>query len=159
MIFWMVALFAAGIALIFAEFFVPGLILGITGMVCLVASATLAIIHIPDFAGYFILFEVIGLIATIGLGMVALPRSPIGKRMILHTSQDAERGWISTETDTSLVGVVAEVVTPLRPAGTIVANHQRLGAVTEGEFIDAGMKVRIREVQGNRVVVERVESE
>lgn len=159
MIFWMVALFAAGIALIFAEFFVPGLILGITGMVCLVASATVAVIHIPESAGYFILFEVIGLIATIGLGMVALPRSPIGKRMILHTSQDADQGWISTETDRSLAGVVAEVITPLRPAGTILANHQRISAVTEGEFIEAGRKVRIREVQGNRVVVELVESE
>lgn len=159
MTFWIVALFAAGIALVFAEFFVPGMILGILGTVSLISSAALAVMYAQDHAIVIILLELLGLVVTIGLGMFVLPRSPVGRRMILHTSQDPNQGWISTASNESLVGVVAVVATALRPAGTIYINDERVSAVTAGEFVDAGAKVRVREVHGNRIVVERVEHE
>jgi membrane-bound serine protease (ClpP class) len=49
------------------------------------------------------------------------------------------------------------VVTPLRPAGTVEFGTERLQAVSEGAFIEAGAVVRVIEVHGNRIVVEQAE--
>ena len=44
-------------------------------------------------------------------------------------------------------------------AGTVDLDGERVDVVTEGEFIDRGARVRVVEVEGNRVVVELVESD
>jgi membrane-bound serine protease (ClpP class) len=154
MMLWIVLLFAAGAILIFAEFFIPGMVLGAIGACCLAASAVLAIMNYPDHAFLIVTLEVFGIAAVIMFGMYLLPRSRVGRALILHDSQQPEEGYVAADGDVSLVGSLAEVITPLRPAGTIRVNDRRLTAVSRGDFIEEGAMVRITEVQGNRVVVE-----
>ena len=44
----------------------------------------------------------------------------------------------------------------LRPAGVAEIEGRRVDVVTQGEMIAEGTRVRVTEVEGNRVVVERI---
>ena len=46
----------------------------------------------------------------------------------------------------------------LRPSGWIKVKDQRLFVVTEGDFIEKNCKVKIHSVDGNRVVVRKLNS-
>ncbi len=151
---WIVLLFLCGVALIFVEFFVPGLILGILGGLCIAASITVAVMYQPERAVVIVLLEAVGLLVVIMLGLYALPRSPIGRAMAHTSTLEADPEWVSDATDESLMGALGEVVTPLRPAGTIRVGDRRIPAVSNGTFIEEGAAVRVVEVHGNRVVVE-----
>ena len=51
-------------------------------------------------------------------------------------------------------------MTPLRPAGTIRVDHERIDVVSDGSYIDKGKHVEIIKVEGSRIVVrETVEGE
>ena len=156
MIAWVLILFAAGMALILAEFVVPGMICGIIGGLLVLASAGLGCYHYPDYTLMIVLGELVGVVLSIVLGMYILARTRAGKYLILEASQQAGAGWVAAETDVSLRGAVGVAHTALRPAGTIVVNGKRIDAVSDGGFIDKDAKIRIIEVHGSRVVVEKI---
>ena len=151
---WVVLLFVAGIALIFAEVLLPGAICGALGAVCLMASAGLAIYEYPGQAFWIIIAELVGVFISVIIGFYLFPRIGFGKRMILGNEQTVEDGYVSNVTDESLMGQMATAFTALRPSGTILIGDKRMGAVTTGNFIGQGDSVRIVEVRGNRIVVE-----
>jgi membrane-bound serine protease (ClpP class) len=155
-ILWIVLLFVLGVALIMTEFFMPGLVLGTLGAISLITSAALVIAYERDLALFIIPLQMFGLVAAIFFGMYLMPRTRAGRALILQKSQQLEGDWVASETDSSLVGEVGEAFTTLRPAGTVVINHKRLSAVAGGDYIEQGATVRVVEVHGNRVVVERV---
>ncbi len=156
MIGWVILLFIAGMLLVLAEFVVPGAVCGVLGGLLIIASTALGCYQYPDRIALVILFEFLGAVLTIFLGMLLLSRTKAGRFMTLAQSQVASSGWVASETDKSLNGKTGEVLTALRPAGTVMINGQRISAVSNGEFIDAEEKIRVIEVQGNRVVVERI---
>lgn len=149
-----VALFACGMALILAEFVVPGAICGIIGTIMAGVGVYLACQAMPEYAIFFIPGALIALVGCVALGMVLLTRSRMASVLKLETAQRPEEGWVNEVSDLSLVGRVGEVYSALRPAGAILIDGHRLDAVSDGTFIDKGAKVRIVEVHGNRVVVE-----
>ena len=154
MIWWVIFFFIAGMVLILAEFILPGLVCGVLGCVFVAVSCVIAVYSHPDMALFIVVGEIAAAVASIGLGFYVFPRSPIGKGMILETDQPQEAGWVSDVTDGSLPGALGEVITALRPAGTILVNGRRVSAVSTGDFIDEGIAVRVIEARGNRVVVE-----
>jgi membrane-bound serine protease (ClpP class) len=154
MIWWVVFFFIVGIFLILLEFFLPGFVCGTVGVVFLVISSGIAIYHYPQSSVFIIVGEALAAVVCIIFGFYVLPRSPLGRALILDTSQKQEAGWVSDVTDPNLVGALGEVFTALRPAGTIIVNGKRLSAVSNGEFIEDGAAVRVIEVHGNRIVVE-----
>jgi len=52
-----------------------------------------------------------------------------------------------------LLGVAGEAITPLRPAGIARIDGRRFDVVGTGGFIPDGARVRVVEVNGNRIVV------
>lgn len=156
MIGWVVLLYGAGLVLVFAEFFVPGGICGSFGGIAIVASCVLGIYYYPQYAVFIVLAELMGAVVGIILGIKFFPRTRVGKVMVLDAQQKPSEGWVSTISETSLMGAIGEVFTPLRPAGTIVVNGRRLDAVADGSLIERGAKVRIIDVRGSRIVVEEL---
>ncbi|MBY6278389.1 NfeD family protein, partial [Symbiobacterium thermophilum] len=70
------------------------------------------------------------------------------------TLKDTAKDWSAQAEDRArLVGREGVSLTVLRPAGTAVFDDQRLDVVTEGEFIPAGVPVKIVRVEGTRIVV------
>lgn len=154
MIWWIVFCFVAGIALILAEFILPGLVCGILGGILVTISCFIALYWHPEFAVAIIIGEILAVIVSIIIGFYLIARSPLGKAMVLSDAQDPAQGWVSDESNEALVGKLGQVFTALRPSGSIVLNGRKVSAVSSGDFIGDGAWVKVIEVRGNRVVVE-----
>lgn len=158
MIAWAVLLYFAGLLLVFAEFFVPGGICGFFGGVAVIISCALLCYLYPQYAIFIAIGQFAGILAGVLVGFKVLPKTRVGRSIILETAQKIEEGWVDTVSDEALVGRIGEVFTPMRPAGTIQLDGKRFDAVSNGTHIEKGAKVRVLEVRGNRIVVEEVES-
>lgn len=155
----MLILFAAGVALILAEFFVPGAVLGMLGGALLVASGAYGWYTFPDMALYIILGECVGAVIGVMAGFYLVSTTSLGRAMVMEGAQTKESGYSAPGEDAALVGSVGSAYSALRPAGAIVVNDRRLDAVSSGSFIETGAKIRVIEVEGHRVVVERADDE
>jgi membrane-bound serine protease (ClpP class) len=152
-------LYIAGIILILAEFLLPGLILGIIGGLLLIASGALVFYHDPQYGWFIVLGQVLGLGLAILVGIWMLSKSGMSKGLTLNLNQEEAAGYTNQLSNRALIGLSGTVLTALRPAGTIEVGEERIDAVSNGLFIDQGDTVRIIEVHGNRVVVERPEEQ
>lgn len=150
-------LFLAGVTLIFAEFFVPGGMLGVLGGGIVIASTALGWYRYPEYGVYILVAELAGVFVTVSVGLYLLLKTPLGRRFVLSSNQLVEEGYSAyghDEEQAQLIGRTATVNTPLRPAGSILLDGRRIDAVSNGTYIDRGKQVRIVEVEGYRVVCE-----
>ena len=77
------------------------------------------------------------------------------RRLVLDTKESGQEGFRSTRSQLEdLVGKEGVAVTPLRPAGTVLIEEERIDVVTEGAFVERNSRVTVVEVEGNRVVVQ-----
>lgn len=143
-----ITLLLVGAALMFLEVFLPGLIAGILGLLCLIAAVVLA--YAEGFAtGNIILGVVIaGLCVGTWCWLKFFPDSRIAGIFI---SKQAI-GDLGTDRP-ELVGCTGEAVTALRPSGTATLNGKRVDVVAESGFIERGTPVKVIAVEGLRVVV------
>jgi len=77
----------------------------------------------------------------------------IWNKFILREQLKTEQGYVSNAPKEHLLGKEGVSLTPLRPAGTVKINEDRIDVVTSGEFIEADRKVVVILIEGGRVVV------
>jgi membrane-bound serine protease (ClpP class) len=163
-----VLLFIAGVVLLFIEIFItPGFgVLGSLGILAVIASLTLAmvgrfeLITFPDIR--IALSKVAAaLIASLIFAIVLakfLPRTSLFKQMVLEDTQEQEGGYVAqSSARTELLGVTGLTITPVHPSGTVMINDKRYDVVSEGEFIDKNVKVKVIDVEGARIVVRKID--
>ena len=149
-----ILLSVVGFVLMAAEVFVPGLVLGILGVLCLIGAVAAAYLHYGVVTGTLIL----ALLSALGIGgfviwMFAFPHTAIGRKIMLQ--QSLSRGEGPTARKTGLVGLTGRALTPLRPAGTALVGERKVDVVSEGELIEAGEAVLVVREEGMRVVVRK----
>lgn len=149
-------LFLAGIVLIILELFLPGGIVGVIGLICVVVSLFLAAGSFTEMAISILIATAVSIIAVILLTKVLGKRMKFFKKFILTDSTNKESGYVSNETRDDLVGQIAVTATALRPSGTIVFGDERIDVVSEGAFIDKDEQVKIVKAEGSRIVVRKV---
>lgn len=152
----------AGVVLLALEIFViPGFgIAGVLGILAILAGLVLSMLGPGDtaqvmlYAAARVVFALLfALLATLAL-LRFLPRLPVGRRLILQTELDAAHGYVSApETDLQLLGRNGRALSPLHPAGIAQIEGRRVDVVSEGEPIDAGCRIVVIRVDGNRIVV------
>lgn len=147
-----IALFVLGIILLILEIFIPGGIVGSVGFVSMVSGlvlaaydtqqglAALGIAVLTTIVVAFVLFKYFGF-----RGM--------WEKLILRDTQQNEAGYVAPRDRRALLGKTGLSLTPLRPAGVVKIDGERVDAVTEGGFIPAGRPIRVAHVEGTRVVV------
>jgi membrane-bound serine protease (ClpP class) len=97
----------------------------------------------------------LALVASLAL-LRFLPRLPFGQRLILQTELPAETGYASAPTtDRHWLRITGTAVSALRPAGIAHLDGERVDVVSDGEFIEAGARIEVVRVDGNRIVVRR----
>ncbi|KIL23660.1 hypothetical protein C2W59_00168 [Bacillus pumilus] len=149
-------LFLAGILLMILELFLPGGIVGVIGLICVVVSLFLAAGSFTEMAISILIATAVSIIAVIILTKVLGKRMKFFKKFILTDSTNKESGYVSNETREDLVGQIAVTATALRPSGTIVFGDERIDVVSEGAFIDKDEQVKIVKAEGSRIVVRKV---
>lgn len=148
----MVAFFLCiGYFLFAAEALVPGGILGVFGL-CSIAWGCYLAYGLSE--GWGLFSVVISVVVFAALTWFFL-KNRARKGLVL--GGDEARTWKSARAGLDqLLGVEGETLTTLRPSGTMLIGEERVDVVTDGEFIDSGVRVRVLEVEGSRVVVEPI---
>jgi membrane-bound serine protease (ClpP class) len=148
---WIVALFALGLSLIVAEIFLVGVVLGLIGLLCMLASI------------YFGFEKSAGLgwtlvaIAAASVPVLAIVWVKVINRVLAMKFTQA--GYTSAQMQyKDLVGQEGVALTTLRPAGMARFGEKKVDVVSEGEEVERDSRVRVIEVKGNRVVVRAVRS-
>ncbi len=85
-----------------------------------------------------------------------LPYSRSMKGVLLQDSTSRETGYISAPDRQDLIGKIGLTTTDLRPSGTAEFGDERIDVVTEGPFLEAGVRVKILNAEGYRHVVREV---
>ncbi|MDD1503418.1 nodulation protein NfeD [Lysinibacillus sp. CNPSo 3705] len=152
-------LFIVGLALVVAEFFVPGGIVGILGGVLILLSLILAGANMMQMLVAIFIALVVAIIGMVILMKFFGKKLHVLNKLVLMDATTTEEGYVSNVNRTELLGKVGTTVTPLRPAGTMLFGSERIDVVSEGGYVDAGKHVEVIKVEGSRIVVRQTEKE
>jgi membrane-bound serine protease (ClpP class) len=171
-----VVIFVAGVGLLALEILViPGFgLAGVAGIGCILVSLYMGSVKYAfpggdrpwDTSGlsrFLLEFGGALLGAIVAAAFVArlLPKTPIGRRLILAPAGAAGApppsgaAAVASLRAAGLVGRTGTALTTLRPAGRIEVDGEPYDAVTEGGWIDRGCPVRVYKVEGNSIVVKK----
>ena len=143
-------LYVIGMALAIAEVFLPGAVMGLIGLVCVLASIYLAFQQESVALGW----------SLVGITIAAIPVLVILWVKVLNrvfAMKQTQEGYTSAQVDLkTLVGQEGVALTQLRPSGMARFADEKVDVVSEGEVIERGSRVRVIEVESNRVVVRAV---
>jgi membrane-bound serine protease (ClpP class) len=150
-----ITLIVVGSLLIFAEIFLPGMIAGMFGAVCLLAAILFGYQQFELPTAHYLAF---GIFFLAGVEVVAwllwFPNSRLAQRFI----SKGAIGSMGTQRP-ELIGEAGVALTELRPSGAMrLSSGARVDVVTEGELIERGRRVKIIDVEGFRVVVQEDET-
>jgi len=144
-----ITLLAVGAILLMLEIYLPGLVAGILGLLCIIAGVAAGYYEFGAQVGTWLLTGVTAaLILGFSLWLWLFPRTKLGRAFI----SEGQVGDIRTEKP-ELVGLTGTAFTQLRPSGTALIGGRRVDVVTEGALIEKGTPVRVVGVEGMRVVV------
>lgn len=152
----MLVCFIFGIVLIVAEAFMPGFgIPGISGVILEVSAVVLCYHNISPAAALGMTLLCIALLAVaVSMSLRSAAKGRLSKSaMILSESEKNDNGYRTSEDMKSFLGLVGTSTTVLRPTGMADFDGVRLNVMSDGEFIPAQTRVRVKRVEGNRVVV------
>lgn len=141
-----------GLLLLFLEFYTPGGILAVAGVLCLMSSIGFFMNESSSMAETA-LFIVVVLFLVGGVIWLALYR--IRKSVSENTfylGQDQE-GYLAAAFDASLIGKKGMASTDLGPSGFIVIEGIRYQARSRGAYIDRGHSVEVICGQGAHLIV------
>ena len=165
--------FAVGVLLVILEVFIPSF-----GLLTLCAAGCFAVsvwqaYRASGSAAAWAIGAVAPVLTVVILyfGLKYIPRTSWGRGLVLRDPADggarvpptsSETAYLSPEGGTDedrlrpLIGKEGVAQSDLRPVGVIAVDGRRVDVVTEGAMIDAGSRVKIVAVEGNRVVVRKV---
>ncbi|MGB0885249.1 MAG: NfeD family protein [Chitinophagales bacterium] len=171
---WEILMFFIGVILIALEVFViPGFgVAGIAGIAAVVISLTLSLIrNVDGFEFGFVPKNdiIISFLTVAAVLMITLFALFFAGDKILHLAfargnlglaveQKKEDGFVISGVDKlhSFKGKEGIAQTDLRPAGKVNIDNEWLDAQSDGEFINKGEKVRVMQISGAYLIVEKI---
>jgi len=162
-----IVLFVVGLVLIILEIFViPGFgVAGISGIIMVIISLFLALsgTNMPYVDTSIISIALIQLSTALAGALLLifilakfLPKSSTFSRLILAESEKTNKGFVSANKISKIVGKEGVALTTLRPAGIVEIDGKRIDAMTEGDYIEKGEKIVVISSEGIKVVVAKV---
>lgn len=151
-------IFITGIILLLVEAVVPGFgVPGIGGIVCISIGIVIASPDV-EMAIISILVAIVVSILVAYLFIKYGQKSPYLDKIVLNTNHVGDSGYSSTIDNRKYLYKEGITLTTLRPSGTIVVDDDRLDAVTEGQYISKGEKIKVIKIEGSKVIVRKIEA-
>ncbi|WP_010632194.1 NfeD family protein [Sporolactobacillus vineae] len=156
---WIVLLLVGGLVLIIIDgkLFTTGVI-GALGFILMIFACALPA---PSLL-YGMLVGIAFIIGSCGSFLFRkwLPARDYLDKLMLHDRLSADKGYNSINVSyRELVGREGVTQTPFHPVGTIRINSKNYSAVTDGVFIEKGVRAKVLSVDGTRIVVETISSD
>lgn len=153
------ALLLLGFLLVAAEVFLPSLgALSILAVLSLGGGVVFAFRESFEWGVGYLLGSILGGFAMVLLAFKVFPRTPLGKRMIIAGPTFADDPAAVDSRSRDLAGKKGVAISYLRPAGIVEIDGRRVDCVADGELLQSGTHVVVTRVDGNRVVVKKLES-
>jgi membrane-bound ClpP family serine protease len=154
---WSALLLLLGLILVCVEVFVPsGGILGFLSIAALISGIILAFYHSgPQIGFLFLAIAAVTVPTALVLAFRWWPKTPMGRRLLLDVPTSAEVLPDSPQRRAlrQLVGKHGVAKSVMLPSGAVTIDGQTFDALSEGIPIEAGQRIKVIEVRGNRVVV------
>lgn len=144
-------LLIVGGGLLYAEVFLPGLIAGAFGLICLALGIVLSFAYFGAGVGMGVTLLVIaGLAVGAYLWFTRFHNTKFAKKLI----SEGTIGNIGVgEENKDLLEQTGVAVTNLRPSGMAKIGGRRVDVVSEGQMIEKDTPVKVIAIEGMRVVV------
>ncbi|NUQ63373.1 MAG: NfeD family protein [Pirellulales bacterium] len=159
---WAVLLLLLGLGLVILEVFIPsGGILGFLAFCSLAASVVTGFLAGPGTGLAVLGVTILGLPVIVISALHYWPHTPIGRRILLDAPESDEVLPDSPKRQQlkALIGRVGHAKTKMLPSGVVAIHGRTVDALSDGPPIEAGQKVRVVDVRGNRVLVHCVDDE
>lgn len=143
---------AAGLALIFIEFYLPGMIMGISGSILVVISVILFAAEAQSTAS--VALYILGVLIAIGLLIrftLKRIRNTASKKTIYLDSD--QEGYVAASYLQEAIGKTGIALTDLKPSGHALIEGKRLQVLSESGYITAGTEIHVIRGQGAHLVV------
>lgn len=151
-----IMIFLAGVILIIGELLFLGTgILAALGVSCIFASLFL-VLGADTQAVQAISFSLAAALVLFLLLAKRVSTSSLWKRLMLKETETTREGFVSGPDYTIYQGKTGITVTKLHPAGVVEIDGVWVDVVSEGVFVDEGVKVKVTGTDSNRVVVRPV---
>lgn len=154
---WLQALLLTlGLLLLLAEIVIPGFgVAGITGIIIFIVGILLTAKTVFE---ALIMFLLLLLILAVVLIFVirSATKGRLSKKLILTQKMSNDDGFTAVDDMQVFLGKEGKAISVLRPAGIGIFDGVRLDIVTSGSFIEEGSKIKIVEVEGRRIVVNKI---
>ncbi|MDP6539594.1 MAG: NfeD family protein [Planctomycetota bacterium] len=148
---WAILLLGLGLVLIVAELLIPSFgLLGLSASLAIIAGGVFA--WREDGLMVYMIASGVCVPTAVMAGFKLLPHSPLAKALMAEGLSTTDNRAVDPR-DASLMGAQGEVLATLRPSGVARLDGRRVDVVSRGEMIEAGARVRVIELLGNRVVV------
>ncbi len=163
---WVLLCFLVGVVLIVLEIFViPGFgICGISGIAAIIVAIVGAMVHSDSISGVdfgaitnAVLVTAIGIVLAVGAVLwLTSAKGPMAVRRHseLMTELRNSDGFVGVDMEPArLVGKWGRAVTVLRPAGKVLVDDKVYDAVSLGDFIHPGTRVKILKYENAQIYV------
>ena len=149
----------AGFTLVVVEMFIPGFGLpGISGIILLVVGVVLKA-RSPLEALIIAAAIILLLCIALSIALRSAARGRLSRSSLILS--DVSKGDASEVSEGDLmffIGKNGRTTCALRPSGIAEIDGVKLNVVSDGEFIDDNIPVRVERVEGNRIVVRRLDA-
>lgn len=148
-------LLVAGVVLVGLEIVVPGGILGSIGIISLIAGFFFFL------GGGWDAFVIVGgtvavLAAICALLFWLIPSSVSWNPFVLREKQKNSEGYTGAGDYSAYLGKKGKVIAPLRPAGTVIIDGERMDVVSFGDYIDKDVEIEVVKIEGSKLLVKQV---
>ncbi len=138
---------------------IPGFgITGIIGILLLLGGLVIAYLKLST--AMAILATVSGIAGVILLMLwffFIFPHTRLGKQFVLQGDSGAEEGYLAVEDNQRYLGKEGVTATMLRPSGIARIDGERLDVITDGQFVEKGVAVKVVKTGAGRIIVSPVE--
>lgn len=146
-----------GLLSVFIEFFLPGGIFAVIGVLLLLAGIAFSFIEDPSAIGAFSYFTTlfVGLYITIKFALYCVEHLFPQKGIFLKSDQE---GFTASQWDHSLIGKEGIAFTDLRPGGQVQIEGKQYSAISKSGYLYKGEALRVVDGEGETLYVVGKES-
>ncbi|MDD2998667.1 MAG: NfeD family protein [Candidatus Riflebacteria bacterium] len=151
-----ILLMLGGFFFLFLEIaIIPGFgITGVIGLLLLGAAITAAYMKLSSGMAVFATFAgVFGVILLLLWFFFVFPKTRFGKHFVLEAESSTAEGFLAVEDLKRYLGKEGVTTTMLRPSGIARIDDERLDVITDGEFIEKGVKIKVIKTAAGRIIV------